>query len=161
MLSCLIVSQPGLGNTQRKIILRLIGAAIGSVFALVAIVYLTPRVDSIFGLLCIVLPVLALSSWISVGAENVSYAGIQIMFTFAMATLETFGPVTELTEVRDRIVGIILGIIVAGLIHTLIRPEREGGIILQKISILFGRDADLVVMVDCQIPSDDLIVHFF
>ena len=138
MLSCLIVSQPGLGNTQRKIILRLIGAAIGSVFALVAIVYLTPRVDSIFGLLCIVLPVLALSSWISVGAENVSYAGIQIMFTFAMATLETFGPVTELTEVRDRIVGIILGIIVAGLIHTLIRPEREGGIILQKISILFN-----------------------
>ena len=26
---------------------------------------------------------------------------------------------------------------------------------------LIGRDADLVVMVDCQIPSDDLIVHFF
>lgn len=24
-----------------------------------------------------------------------------------------------------------------------------------------GRDADLVLMVDCQIPSDDLIVHFF
>lgn len=27
--------------------------------------------------------------------------------------------------------------------------------------LLSGRDADLVVMVDCQIPSDDLIVHFF
>ncbi|WP_342673654.1 hypothetical protein [Shigella flexneri] len=26
---------------------------------------------------------------------------------------------------------------------------------------ILGRDADLVVMVDCQIPSDDLIVHFF
>jgi len=25
---------------------------------------------------------------------------------------------------------------------------------------LFGRDADLVVMVDCQIPADDLVVHF-
>jgi len=24
-----------------------------------------------------------------------------------------------------------------------------------------GRDADLVVMVDCQIPADDLVVHFF
>jgi len=24
----------------------------------------------------------------------------------------------------------------------------------------FGRDADLVVMVDCQIPADDLVVHF-
>lgn len=137
MLSCLIVAQPGLGNTQRKIILRLVGASIGSVFALVTIVYLTPRVDTIFGLLCIVLPVLAFSSWISAGEENVSYAGVQIMFTFALATLEAYGPVTELTEVRDRIVGIILGIIVAGVIHTLIRPEREGGVMLQNLGILF------------------------
>ena len=29
--------------------------------------------------------------------------------------------------------------------------------ISQKI---LGRDADLVVMVDCQIPADDLVVHF-
>ena len=137
MLSCLIVAQPGLGNTQRKIILRLVGAAVGSVFALVTIVYLTPRIDTLFGLLCIVLPVIALSSWVSAGPENVSYAGVQIMFTFALATLETFGPVTGLTEVRDRIVGIILGIIVAGLIHTLIRPEREGGVMLQNLGALF------------------------
>jgi len=26
---------------------------------------------------------------------------------------------------------------------------------------ILGRDADLVVMVDCQIPADDLVVHFF
>ena len=31
----------------------------------------------------------------------------------------------------------------------------------EKLRAAFGRDADLVVMVDCQIPSDDLIVHFF
>ena len=31
----------------------------------------------------------------------------------------------------------------------------------QTLQANFGRDADLVVMVDCQIPSDDLIVHFF
>lgn len=137
MLSCLVVAQPGLGNTRRKIILRLVGAAGGSLFALVSIVYLTPRIDTLFGLLCVVLPVIALSSWISAGPENVSYAGGQIMFTFALATLETFGPVTGLTEVRDRIVGIILGIIVAGLIHTLIKPEREGGVMLQHLGALF------------------------
>lgn len=32
---------------------------------------------------------------------------------------------------------------------------------MQPITPKMGRDADLVVMVDCQIPSDDLIVHFF
>lgn len=82
MLSCLIVAQPGLGNVQRKIILRLGGAAIGS--------------------------------------------------------LESFGPVTGLTEVRDRLVGILLGIIVAGAIHTIISPEREGEIMLQRLSKLIG-----------------------
>jgi len=30
-----------------------------------------------------------------------------------------------------------------------------------KFIVSVGRDADLVVMVDCQIPADDLVVHFF
>ena len=40
-------------------------------------------------------------------------------------------------------------------VNNRLKPENY---ILHNIS---GRDADLVVMVDCQIPSDDLIVHFF
>ncbi len=47
-------------------------------------------------------------------------------------------------------------------------PQRYtwclAGICYSSLAILpsfLGRDADLVVMVDCQIPSDDLIVHFF
>lgn len=37
----------------------------------------------------------------------------------------------------------------------------HGGIHITDATAPWGRDADLVVMVDCQIPSDDLIVHFF
>ncbi|ALR76618.1 hypothetical protein AO703_09990 [[Enterobacter] lignolyticus] len=136
MLSCLIVAQPGLGNTQRKIILRFTGAAIGSLLALIAIVFITPHVDSLFGLLGIVLPILAISSWISAGPERISYAGIQIMFTFSLAVLESFGPVVNLTEVRDRLVGIILGIAVAGIVHATISPEREGEIMLSRLAKL-------------------------
>lgn len=134
MLSCLIVAQPGLGNTQRKIILRISGAAVGSLLALITIVYLIPHVDTLFGLLGIVLPVVVLSSWVTTGPESISYAGIQIVFTFSLALLESFGPVIELTEVRDRLVGIILGIIIAGIVHTLIAPEREGAVLLQRLS---------------------------
>nr|WP_245994832.1 FHIPEP family type III secretion protein [Yersinia hibernica] len=36
-----------------------------------------------------------------------------------------------------------------------------GTLLLHHINEFFGRAADLVVMVNCQIPSDDLIVHFF
>lgn len=136
MLSCLIVAQPGLGSTWRKIILRSVGAAIGSLIALLTIVFIIPHLDSLVGLLCIVIPVVALTSWVTTGPESISYAGIQILFTFALAVLETFGPVTELTEVRDRIVGIVLGIAVAGAVHLFISPEREGDVLLQRLSQL-------------------------
>ncbi|WP_256061306.1 hypothetical protein, partial [Klebsiella pneumoniae] len=36
-------------------------------------------------------------------------AGIQIGFTFALAFLSWFAPLTNLTELRDRVLGILLG----------------------------------------------------
>lgn len=138
MLSCLIVAQPGLGGTQRKILLRLFGATIGSLLALFFIIIVTPNIDSIFGLLLFSLPVIMLSSWISAGPESISYAGIQIVFTFSLAVLQPFGPVTELTEVRDRIVGIVLGIIISGVIHALIKPEREGFIFIKEMTSILN-----------------------
>ncbi|WP_109397997.1 FUSC family protein [Proteus faecis] len=134
MLSCLIIAQPGLGNVQRKVILRLSGAVIGAAFALFSIMFITNQINSIFGLLLLIIPVFFLAGWVATGQENISYAGIQIAFTFSLALLETTGPVYELTAVRDRIIGIILGIILGSIIHIFISPEREGSIILGKLA---------------------------
>lgn len=139
MLTCLIVAQPGLGNVQRKIILRLAGAALCSLIALFYIVFILPHTDSLSGLLMLVVPVLALSAWVASGPESISYAGVQIMFTFSLAVLETFSPSYELTEVRDRIVGIIVGIIIASVVHTVIRPEREGEVLLSRLAELINQ----------------------
>lgn len=42
--------------------------------------------------------------------------------------------------------------------------ESESQLKNYKLSIylvsLIGRDADLVVVIDCQVPANDLIVHF-
>ena len=43
-------------------------------------------------------------------------------------------------------------------------PDKTGDIVARPIEIVVkcsfvGRDADLVVVMDCQIPADDLIVH--
>lgn len=136
MISCIIVAQPGLGNIRRKMFLRLGGAAIGSLFALLAIILVIPQVDSVFGLLLLVAPVLLLAAWITTGPENISYAGIQIVVTFALAVLESNGPVYDLTEVRDRLIGIFAGIVFAGMVHTLISPEREGAVLIEKLACL-------------------------
>lgn len=134
MISCVIVAQPGLGNIRRKMFLRLGGAAIGSLFALLAIVLVIPQIDSVFGLLLLVMPVLLLAAWVTTGPENISYAGIQIAVTFALAVLESNGPVYDLTEVRDRLIGIFAGIVVAGMVHALISPEREGAVLAEKLA---------------------------
>ncbi len=132
MLSCLIVAQPSLGATQRRARLRLGGAAIGSLLALISVVWIMPHLDSLVGLL-LTLPVIALSAWIAAGSEKISYAGVQILFTFSLALLESFGPVTGLTEIRDRLIGIVLGVGFATFIHATLWPEYEGESLRQQV----------------------------
>lgn len=141
MLTCLIVAQPSLGATGLKSVLRIAGALIGSALALALMVLVMPQLDDIVGLLLIVLPVIALAAWISAGSERISYAGTQIMFTFALALLDSFSNSTDLTEIRDRLLGILLGIGISWAIHALLWPEAEGEALRQQLARLIRTTA--------------------
>lgn len=136
MLSCLITAQPSLGATQRRAMLRIGGAAVGSLLALISVIAIIPHLDSIVGLLLLTLPVITLAAWLAASSEKISYAGIQLMFTFSLAVLESFGPVTELTDIRDRLIGIMLGVSFASIVHTLLWPEYEGTALRNKLADL-------------------------
>jgi multidrug resistance protein MdtO len=149
MLSCVIVAQSSLGTTTQRALLRAVGAVIGSLIALLMVILVMPHIDSIVGLLLMTLPVVALGAWVYAGSEKMSYAGIQLMFTFALALLETFGPTFDLVEIRDRIIGILLGVGIATLTHVLLWPEVEGeqlwksiARILQDASVRIRRQTD-------------------
>ncbi len=62
------------------------------------------------------LPVLALAAWIAAGSERIAYAGIQIGFSW-------FAPLTNLTELRDRVLGILLGVLVSSIVHLYLWPD--------------------------------------
>jgi multidrug resistance protein MdtO len=111
---------------------------------LFAVVFVIPWLDSIAGLLLITMPVIGLGAWIAAGSERISYAGVQLVFTFALAVLERFGPTTDMTEIRDRLVGILLGVILAGAIQTLVWPEGEGGALRRKLAELLRSVATLM-----------------
>ena len=136
MLTCLIIASPSLGASTQKGMLRIGGALIGGTLALFMVVFVIPRLDDVVGVLLMALPVIALGAWVSGGSERISYAGIQIMFTFALALLEQFGPTTDLTEIRDRMIGILLGVAVSTLIHASIWPEGEGNILRRSLGDL-------------------------
>ena len=124
--TCIILALPSLGATTHKGLNRLLGCILGSLAALVATVFVMPHLDSIVGLLAMSLPVIAVGAWIAAGSPRTNYIGVQLMFAFALAQLGSFGPVTDLTEIRDRLVGIMLGLAVSVTIYTLLWPEREG-----------------------------------
>jgi len=139
MLSSLIVAQPSLGATGQRATLRITGAALGSIIALVMVVWVVPRIDGIVGLLMMSLPVTALGAWLCAGSERISYAGTQLMFTFGLALLGGFAPTTNLIEIRDRIVGIFLGVAISTIIHASIWPEAEGEALRQRVARLLRR----------------------
>jgi len=134
MLTCLVVALPSLGASTRHGVLRISGALIASGLALFMVAFVIPHLESVTGLLLMSLPVIALGAWVSAGSERISYAGLQIMFTFALALLEQFAPPSDLTEIRDRLVGILLGVGVATFIQMSLWPEGEADSLRLQLS---------------------------
>jgi multidrug resistance protein MdtO len=143
MLTCLVVALPSLGASSRQGVLRISGALVGSALALFMVAFVIPQLESVTGLLLMSLPVIALGAWVSAGSERISYAGIQIMFTFALALLESFSPPSDLTEIRDRIVGILLGVGVATFIQMSIWPEGEADALRAQLASVLRKIAAL------------------
>ena len=143
MLTCLVVALPNLGASSRQGVLRISGALIGSALALFMVAFVIPHLESVTGLLLMSLPVITLGAWVSAGSERSSYAGIQIMFTFALALLESFSPPSDLTEIRDRIVGILLGVGVATFIQMSMWPEGEADTLRAQLASVLRKIAAL------------------
>ncbi|RDK02438.1 FUSC family protein [Paraburkholderia lacunae] len=136
MLTCLIVALPSLGASTQRALLRLTGAAVGSALALFMVVFVVPHLDDIVGLLLMALPVVAFGAWIAAGSERIGYAGLQLVFTFSLALLDQFSPTTNLTEIRDRMVGILLGVGVATFVQMSFWREGEGDVLRQKLATM-------------------------
>ncbi|CAG9253276.1 Multidrug transporter [Paraburkholderia unamae] len=139
-----MVALPGLGTSVRQMTLRFYGALLGSVSALLVFVLVMPYIDTIFGLLLAMLPVIAAGAWLTAGSERLAYVGTQGAATFALALLEHFGPSTDLTEIRDRMVGILLGVSICWVVYVFIWPESESGATRVKLAALVRALAELV-----------------
>ncbi|WP_329742181.1 FUSC family protein [Dyella sp. A6] len=107
--TCFFVSMTTFGESLHKFTLRISGALIGGLLAGLCLVFVLPRLDDI-GQFCLVMAAVSLfAAWISTGSEAISYAGMQIAFAFFLGTLQGFAPASDLTVLRDRVVGILIG----------------------------------------------------
>ncbi|MFO1206356.1 MAG: FUSC family protein [Burkholderiales bacterium] len=85
-----------------------------------------PQMESIVPLVLLVAAVTAPAAWIAMGSERTAYLGLQIAFAFYLAVLQGHTPTTDVTELRDRVVGIFFGVIVMAVVFNYVWPERAG-----------------------------------
>jgi multidrug resistance protein MdtO len=126
VITCAVIALTSNGATIHKGTLRLIGALCGGTLALLATVFVVPYLDTLGGLLLLIAPVAAISAWISAGTERAAYFGWQLAFAFLLCVLHGLQANTDVTLVRDRLVGIILGIVVMAAVFGHVWPERAG-----------------------------------
>ncbi len=102
----------------------IVGCVIGGALALFSIVFLMPHMETIASLVFLVACAAAIAGWVAAGSERISYAGLQIAFAFFYSVFQGYAPDTDLDNVRNRVVGILFGLIVTGVVFKYIWPER-------------------------------------
>jgi multidrug resistance protein MdtO len=123
IVTCFFVALGSVGETVHKLVLRISGALIGGLIAGLCIVFVLPHMTDIGQLSLLIAIVAAGAGWVATSSELLSYAGLQIAFAFFLGVLQDYAPATDLTVLRDRLVGILLGNVVMTLVFTLLWPE--------------------------------------
>jgi multidrug resistance protein MdtO len=123
IVTCFFVALSSLGETVHKLLLRLSGAVIGGLIAGLCIVFVLPHFTDIGQLCLLIFTVSVGAAWVSTSSELLSYAGMQIAFAFFLGILQGYAPATDLTVLRDRVAGILLGNIVITIIFSSFWPQ--------------------------------------
>lgn len=126
-ITCIFVALETTGATLYKGILRAVGCIIGGLLALFSILVLIPHMETLASLVILVACVSAIAGWVGTGSERIAYAGLQIAFAFFYSLFpgsQEYAPDIDLTNVRDRVFGILFGLVIMTFVFQYIWPER-------------------------------------
>ena len=111
MITCAVSAMNNVDSQVFKQRLRIIGASIGGLIGFLAM-FLIPHMDNLMGVLLIMGVAVGISAWVSMGREKYSYIGVQMGIAVVMLIAQGPHATTEFSVIRDRLVGILLGLVV-------------------------------------------------
>jgi multidrug resistance protein MdtO len=110
--TCFLTALSTVGSSRQKQVLRISGAVVGGfLIGMGAQVFVLPYLDSIAGFTILFVVVTAFASWFMTSSPRLSYFGVQIAVAFCLIHLNSFAIEPSLSIARDRVVGILFGLI--------------------------------------------------
>ena len=122
--TCVVIAQTTVGATLSKAVLRQVGAVLGGLLGLIAIVVFMPNLHDLTSFLVVLGAGYLVAAWINVGGPRTAYVGLQTALALGIVLLSGFGPTTDLVGARDRVLGVLLGNGVMGVIDHVLWPVR-------------------------------------
>lgn len=146
--TCFFVSLTTVGESVHKLTLRLSGALLGGLIAGLCIVFVLPSLTDI-GQLCLLVAAMSVfCAWISTSSETIAYAGMQAAFAFFLGVLQGYSPANDLTVLRDRLVGIVIGNLWITIFFTTLWPVSALGQARDKWSSTLKQLGELLIAKD-------------
>jgi multidrug resistance protein MdtO len=115
--TCFLTALSTVGSSRQKQVLRISGALVGGfLVGMGSQIFILPYLDSIAGFTILFVIVTAFASWFMTSSARLSYFGVQIAVAFYLIHLNSFAIEPSLSIARDRVVGILLGLIMMWLV---------------------------------------------
>lgn len=134
VITCFVVSLSTIGASNQKGLLRFSAAAVGGAMGLFALVYLFPHIDTLGGFWAVFGAGTAVAAWVNFGSPRISYLGYQIGLTFYKSVFQSFGPSVSATVIRDRLIGVFLGLIVFGIVEHYLWPVSAAARMRERLA---------------------------
>jgi multidrug resistance protein MdtO len=110
--TCFLTALSTVGSSRQKQVLRISGALVGGfLIGMGSQVFVLTYMDSIAGFTILFILVTAFASWFMTSSPRLSYFGVQVAVAFCLIHLNSFAIEPSLSIARDRVVGILLGLI--------------------------------------------------
>jgi multidrug resistance protein MdtO len=150
--TCVLTALTSIGSSRQKQVLRIAGFLLGGVIAGIgAQIFILPEIDSIAGFTVLFASVTAVAAWIATSSTRLSYAGVQIAFSFYLVHLSDFSIQTDLTVARDRVLGVLLGVTMMWLVFERLFPRSAADEMVRIFIVNLRLLADL----SCTTRADD------
>ncbi len=152
--TCIITALSTIGSSRQKQLLRLGGAIVGGIiFGMGAQIFVLPYLDSITGFTLLFMVVTAISSWIATASPRISYLGVQLALAFYLINLQEFTIQTSLAIARDRVFGVLLGLMSMWLIYDRLWVKNA----LDEMQSVFAHNLEMFAELAEQLLEKDQI----